>query len=317
MTGNNVFSALAKYNSAIDENYLTEAFVFLVNCLITRERPIGFEILNQVCGEDNLFSPDKDETITISTQAKTEQGVPDIRVSTSDNDKLIYIEVKHDSSVDPEQLRRYKENLKASAFSTTRLILLTKFPVDDSEHLGIPDKLVRWSKVYNGLSSIEARDSVTAYLIEQFKSFLEVKQMSIQRVGWEYINGMPAFNNLINMIESALQSAKIPIYKKSTGWDYKGFLLDNQEYWCGIVYDEPEVVRFQLLNRKSFDLRLADEDKIDYPASESKDKRSILIDLPFEDKYFFSLDKDRQLEEITKFVKSAYAEAQKMRIRDG
>ena len=30
---NNIFSALAKYNSAIDENYLTESFVFVIDNL--------------------------------------------------------------------------------------------------------------------------------------------------------------------------------------------------------------------------------------------------------------------------------------------
>jgi len=34
MSGVNIFSALAKYNSASDENYLTESFVFVINTLL-------------------------------------------------------------------------------------------------------------------------------------------------------------------------------------------------------------------------------------------------------------------------------------------
>jgi len=47
MSDENIFSALEKYNSAIDENYLTESFVFVINTLLQQERPIGIEILTQ------------------------------------------------------------------------------------------------------------------------------------------------------------------------------------------------------------------------------------------------------------------------------
>ena len=66
--------------------------------------------------------------------------------------------------------------------------------------------------------------------------------MSIQKVGWEYINGVPAFNNLINMIEEAIQSASLRVYQKSAAWDAKAFWLENKRFWCGIYYDEPLVV---------------------------------------------------------------------------
>ncbi len=314
MSAENIFSALAKYNSAIDENYLTESFVFVINTLLRQEHPIGIEILNQLCTNNDDFCFDTNEAISVSTQETTEQGTPDIKISSPD--KLIYIEVKHDSPVDPEQLKRYKKQLDSLSAGIKRLILLTKFSIDLSEHQGIPDKRVRWCEVYNWLANAKAQESVTAYLIEQFKSFLEVKQMSIQRVGWEYINGIPALNNLIDMIEEAIKAAGIPFSrtsKKAYAWDYKGFYMVDGEFWCGILYNEPEVIRFQIADRKSFDSKLVDKDKIGYPVSENK--YSILVDLPLEDIHFFSLDKDKQLEEITKFVKTAYAEAQEMRIK--
>ena len=68
ISGENIFSTLAKYNSATDENYLTEAFVFVINSLLQRERPIGLEILTQLCVENNEFCFDTDEAISVSTQ---------------------------------------------------------------------------------------------------------------------------------------------------------------------------------------------------------------------------------------------------------
>lgn len=316
MVDENIFSALAKYNSAIDENYLTESFVFVINSLLEREHPIGLEILTRLCVENNEFSFDTDESISVSTQETTEQGRPDIKISSPN--KRIYIEVKHDSPVDPEQLKRYKKELESWSAATKRLILLTRFRTDSSEHQGIPDKHIQWFEVHNWLTNVRnrAKDPVSVYLIESFKSFLEVKQMSIQRVSWEYINGVPALINLINMIEVAIQSAGIPFYPaspKHVALDSRGFYLgDNREFWCGIFYSDPLVVMFSMEDKKNFNAKLVETPS--YPMREVK--YSIWFRLQLEDRLFFSLDKDKQLEEITKFVKTAYAEAQQMRIKE-
>ena len=52
--------------------------------------------------------------------------------------------------------------------------------------------------------------------------------MSVQKVTWEYVNGVPAFNNLMNMIEAAIQGARLSIYGKSAGWEFKGYWLENK-----------------------------------------------------------------------------------------
>lgn len=308
MSSGNIFSALAKYNSAEDENYLTEAFAFVLNSLLVRERPIALEILTHLCVVNNEFSFDVNEGISVSTQVTTKQGTPDIKVSSPA--KLIFIEVKDSSPVHPEQLKRYRKELESSSVAATNLILLTRFPVDLDEHQRIPDKHVRWFEVYNWLEKARVQDPISVYLVESFKSFLEVKQMSIQKVGWEYINGVPAFNNLINMIEAAITGAQVPIDWKSAAWDSKGFTLGNKEFWCGVHYNNPLVALFQILDKTKFDRKFVE--KPTYEAREGKER--LWFRLPLEEIQFFSLDKDGQLEEITKFVKTAHKEAQKMRI---
>ena len=310
MSNENIFSTLAKYNSLIDENYLTEAFVFLINSLLTKERPIALEILTKLCVKNGDFSFGEDEHVSVSTQVATEQGRPDIKVSSPD--KLIYIEVKDYSPVDVDQLKRYKKDLESSNADIRQLILLTRPPVDFSEHKGIPDKHVRWFEVYNWLANAKAQDPVSVYLIESFKSFLEVKQMSIQRVSWEYINGVPAFNNLINMIEVAIKGASLHVHQKSAGWGSKAFWLESKKYWCGVYHNAPLAVVFKAFNKEDLDTG-----KIGTPSYPVKKAlKSIWFQLRLDDIHFFSLDKDEQLEEITKFVKTAYAEAQQMRKKE-
>jgi len=313
MSDENIFSALAKYNSARDENYLTEAFVFLLNSLLLKERTIGLEILTQLCVNNNEFSFDEDKAISISTQETTEQGTPDIKVFSPD--KMIYIEVKHDSPLGYKQIERYKKALESSPATIKHVNLLTRFAVDFSEAEERPYKHVRWYEVYNWLSNARTRvqDPICVYLIDSFNSFLEVKQMSLQKVSWEYINGVPALINLVNMVEVAIQGVGIPFYSsypRAAGWDFKGFWLEDKKFWCGIHYDNPLVITFEMIDKEKFNAKLVDTRT--YEMKEGKER--MWFRLPLEDKHFFSLDKDEQLEEIAKFVKTAYAEAQQMRI---
>lgn len=312
MSSENIFSSLAKYGSSAGENYLTEAFVFLINSLLTSERTVGLGIINKLCAENDDFSFDTEEDISITTQETTEEGIPDITVYSPD--KLIYVEVKDYSSVVSNQLKHYRKQLESSNVTIQRLILLTRFSIDYSEHKGIPDKYLCWFEVYNWLADIKqnAQDTVSIYLINSFMSFLEVKQLSIQKVGWEYINGVPAFNNLINMIEVAIQGASLHVHQKSAAWDSKGFWLENKKYYCGIYYNAPLTVIFKAFHKT--ELNANNVDIPSYPIKEAF--ASIWFQLLLEDTHFFSLDKDKQLEEITSFIKTAYTEAQHMRIKE-
>lgn len=310
MSNDNIFTALGRYNSASDENYLTESFVFVIKTLLLGERSIGIEILTQLCVKNNEFSFNIGEDISISTQETTEQGRPDIKVSS--HNKLIYIEVKHDSALGDQQLERYNKDLESSEKPIKHVILLTRFAIDLKGQQE-PYKHVRWYEVFNWLTRArnKVKDPINTYLIDSFTSFLEGKQMSINKVEWEYIKGVPAFINLMNMIEVAIQAASLHIYKQAPATDAWGFYIEGNKIWCGIGYNEPLVVIFWM-DKKAFDENKL-IDKPIYPRGKD-DKEAIRFRLELEDKHFFSLDKDKQLEEITKFVKTAYEEAQKMRI---
>lgn len=309
MTEENIFSALGKYNLARDENYLTEAFVFLLNSLLLRDRPIGIEMLTMLCVQNQDFSFGADEEVTVTTQEVTDQGIPDIKVSSPD--KEIYIEVKHHSPLGYRQMARYSIALDSSPKSVRRVVLLTRFLVDFEDEEERPYKHVRWVEVDSWLEAVKPQHPVSMYLVESFRAFLKEKQMTMQRVGWEYINGVPALNSLIEMIEAALQNASIPI-KKSPGWEFKGFNLQDMQFWCGIFYDDPLAVVFEIQNKRGFDSGLIEE--TGYPMRETKTQIWFRFDL--EARHFFSLDREQQLNELTDFMKRAYSDVQQMRIPD-
>ncbi|HEY90975.1 MAG TPA: PD-(D/E)XK nuclease family protein [Dehalococcoidia bacterium] len=309
----NVFSALAKYNSVTDENYLTESFVFLISSLLKRDRTIGLDILANLCVTNGEFEFSEEEDITVSTQVTTPEGRPDIEVSSPD--KLIYVDVKDSSPVDTSQLRRYRKQLHSSNTMMKKLLLLTRFPIDDTEHKGIPDKCIRWSEVHNWLAAVrqDAEEPVGVYLIESFMSFLKGKGMSIEKVGWEYTNGLVAFNNMIDMVVAAIREAKLSFYRKAAAWDSKGFWLEDKKYWCGIYYNSPQTVVFKVFHKKG--LKVGRVPNPSFPVKESF--ASIWFQLDLEGIHFFSLDKDAQMSKLAEFVKVAHREAEQMRVLPG
>jgi hypothetical protein len=316
LTGQNIFSALAKYNSAIDENYLTESFIFVVNSLLsetqTSDRGIGCEFLTWICAKNNEFNFASNDIISVSTQERTGQGTPDIMV-TSPN-KLIYIEVKHDSPLGDEQISRYKKALDESQASIKKVVLLTRFPIDFKDKKEEPYKHVHWYEVYNWFSvNIRyIKDPVNTYLTKSFNAFLEEKKMSLQKVGWEYINGMPQMLNMMSMIEAAIEGAGIklyPSYPRAVALEWRGFYLGSNSLLCGIYYSDPLRIFLELEDKKNWDKNLLPTPT--YPIHENS--KVYRFYLALEDYHFFSLNKDEQLALITKFVKTAYEEANKMK----
>ena len=317
MDSKDIFTALAKCNSARDENYLTEAFVFVINSVLSNNQGIDYgmacEFLTKICFKDGEFGFNEADNIIISTQDVTEEGTPDIKVSTPG--KLIYIEVKHDSQPGERQISRYKKALEDSVAPLKRVILLTRFPIEFRDEEERPFKHVRWYQIYNWLSTLKTKvnSPSNSYLIDSFNLFLEGKQMSIQRVDWEYIKGVPALVNLMTMIEVAITSAGIPLYRdypRATALEWRGFYLKSNEIWCGIYYSDPLNIVLQLVDKKKFDVHLVPKTTYDV----EEDKKSIWFSLGLEECHFFSLNKDEQLAEIMKFVKASYEEGNKMRL---
>jgi hypothetical protein len=187
-------------------------------------------------------------------------------------------------------------------------VLLTRFAVE-LEGGAKPDKHVRWFEVYNWLAEAEPEDPVSKYLVQSFIAFMEEKQMSIQKVSWEYIEGVPALTNLMNMIQVAMESLSLPIYQKTAGWDWKGFYILDSEHFYGIYYERPLTVVLEIQHKGQYDLETLKETETRYPLEETQ--RAILFLLDLESTHFFSLNKDEQLDLITNFLRERLEVAQK------
>lgn len=281
----NIFSALSKYNSAKNENYLTEAFVFILNHLLQNDRPLCLPILEILCVNNDEYSFGIDEEISITTQETTEFGRPDIQILTPD--KLIYIEVKHDSGLGDKQLDNYNQALIKYGLNKTitRLIFLSRFPSDLPESSEKPNKHVHWYEIYNILSKYQTKDQVIKFLIQSFMEFLEVKKMSVQKVTWEYIKGVTAFKDLINMLGVAIEAAGLTIYQKTAGWEWMGYYIEDNNNFLGVYYDTPLFISF---------------------GTTINGKWKTVHTLDFEQIHFFSLNKDEQFEKITNFIKVCF-----------
>jgi len=159
------------------------------------------------------------------------------------------------------------------------------------------------------LTEAKPEDPVSQYLVRSFLDFLEEKGMSMQKVGWEYIKGVPALGNLMNMIEVAIKSTSLSIYAKSAGWEWKGFHLNDKDYFCGVYYSDPLSLVFQL------QLEIEPDEKILATSGYRYDKThfgKLHFALDLEAARFFALNKDEQLETIAIFLEKVYATAQQL-----
>jgi hypothetical protein len=302
----NIFSALSKYNSTSPENYLTESFVFLLNSLLERDRSTAVEILNKLCVNSNEFSFGQDEEISITTQETTTEGRPDIKILTPT--KLIYVEVKDESPLGFEQTERYNRALVEYSETIKHLILLTRFEIDLEENQK-PHRQVLWRELHDWFEQLVFEDPISKYLADSFRSFLKEKHMSIEKVSWEYINGVPALVNLINMIESGIKNAGLKISSRPQSNDYMGRYFAGTDFWCGIWYNSPLKLKLEIGDKNKFDLN-----KLQNPTNGkiTEDGGLYYFTLNLEEIHFFSLNKDDQLKKIADFIGIGYKEANQM-----
>lgn len=292
MMSENVFSSLSKCGSDVDENYLTEALVLVTKLLLERKPATGLDMVNLLCSQhpEACFSDPK--SVLISTQVTTDMGRPDIEISGEDT--LVYVEVKHDSPLGLDQLERYKAQLQESRFPNTRLVLLTRSRNSSFDTTLQPGDYhhIYWYEIYNWLHKVDTQDDVCQYFVHSLMDFLEEKRMSMKRVTWEYIQGIPALLNLTDMMETAITEVMPGIkLTRTAGWNWRGSYLPD-DYWFGVRYAQPLVVVFE--NNRGYD-----------PVTYKRD-------LNLEERHFFSLDKDEQFECLVEFLRQASENAQEV-----
>lgn len=300
---NNLFSSLFRWAHRQDENFVTDGFVYLLNWFLEHEPARGRELIQRLCSGVDSPVLEIGNRIRVSTQVTTDEGRPDVRI---ESERLLaFLEIKKGSGLGQDQLRRYRQVLKAAAnVPVTRLILLTVFPVafaEDEEH---PDVHLRWHWVADWLNDQPWESEISRYLAKEYTAFLGEQIMTVEHVDWECPGGVQAMCRLTDMLGKALEVAQVPIHSRTAAWDYRGYYLDSKAFWVGILFSDPSVLRFTIqteevnVDREKFGTLGRGEIKDGKPAFE--------IDLSSEAVHFFARSKESQLDYLSEFVQNNY-----------
>jgi len=285
----NLFVALSHYDSSAEENYLTEAFAYLVKILCERKPVDALTLINLITGTLPVHPISNIQILKVETQRDFgKYGIVDMVIE-EDDDTVIFIEIKHDSPLGQNQLESYFQALEELRKPNYRLVLLKRYK-DVSESIGLDKSqyhLITWYEIHKWLHSIIKDDEVMTYIINEFQTFLEEKDMKQKRVSWEYIQGIPAlldFRNLLEVVKNEVMPTKH--LKRTQGWSRVGLYIDRH-YFFGVRYAKP----LTLVYENNFG---------NYPTSTAS--------MNLEDKHFFSLNADEQLNVLVDFLKSASKE---------
>ena len=303
----NLFLALNRWASSQPENFLTEAFVVLLNRLSENSPQAFAHVIGRITGGAIQLDPDSSADVTVQSQALTDLGSPDIEITGPD--LHCFIEVKDGSPVDLDQLNRYSRVLSERAESAKCLVLLTRYPppLVSEPYLVEP---VRWSHIAEWLGELRNTselDETTRYLNDQFIGFLEGKGMTAERVGWELAAGLTQLLNLKTMMQEALISAGAHRVWMSYGSEFSGVAVPDPDsnssaYFLNIWFSDPGHLLFITRSDKVLEDRRTDWE--DHPNNQLK--RKLRIDS--EEMHFFSRPLDSQRRLLEEFCASCLAD---------
>jgi len=241
-----MFSTLASYGLASPENYLTEALAFVLRTLLRRSPGIAIEFLNRLAPNLPEHAFTQAEDIGVHTQVTTPVGRPDLCI-TQGTDTRVYVEIKHDSPLEPGQLEAYFGELKDSWPPNSALVFLSRSK-GDATITTLPDGQfhhVCWYHLHTWLSQSSNADPVCSFLAAELLAYLKEKAMDLPRIEWQYDDGVRALINLAEMMEASYREV-LPKgqIRRSGGWFSRGFYVDNA-FFYGLRYSDPMLIVFE------------------------------------------------------------------------
>lgn len=319
---NNLLARLHKWAHRQDENFITEAFAHLLQHLLDEEPEAGVHILEAVTGGFIRLKQEEARSVELRTQIVLSEGRPDLEIRTPK--QLVYVEVKAESEVNPEQLRRYRRLLADSGVLSTALVLLTRYPVILAEGDEQPDTFVRWYHVAEWLEQESNRyrfRPVSSYLVNQFLGFLGARNMVMGQVTYEIFGGVRALRTFTDMLCEAAAACGLQALPSARP-DYMGIKiganLKKPDYYLGIYFDRPEVLVFQTDYRKvdpEAAARLGIEGVAEWPTKQGHYWQREL-NLQSEETAFSVRTKARQLQLLEKFLGACLDTVRRIEIHD-
>ena len=240
----NLFKTFEQYTSLTEEDYFTEAYVYLLRRFKEADRPLFNQLLRRLSSLD--FSDE--QNIELVTRESTESGrQPDVTIRTPT--KLIYCEHKIGSPLSDNQLEHYQADLREQEVQYKQLVFISKKYEDTS---GIQDLIEhRWFDIYDWLGELECKDLVNDFLRREFMKFMEGKQMAIKKVGEEmwsdtFRNGLADLQCLWALLKYVVEAENFKPEPEFSD-TYAGFNFNKEEgsyYWIGVWYDHLEWLGF-------------------------------------------------------------------------
>lgn len=313
---NNLLLRLHKWARRQDENFLTEAFAHLLQHLLIHEPEAAVCLLKDITDFLTL-SPKEALAVEVRTQVVTADGTHDLHLRTSK--QLALLEIKSESQANPEQLKRYRKWLRERDLPS-RLILLTRYPVNLADHDEQPDTLIRWYKVAEWIERERDRcpSELGKHLMSQFLGFLTQRNMTMEQVTWQLSGGVRALRALTNMLNEVANTCGLRVQPAGDSTSL-GIWLEKKKYWIGIQYDEPETLIFQTW-RSKVDKDAAEQLGLEvqyeliakgaYAWAEN-------LELESEEVHFFALSKASQMQRLERFLHECLETVKRIEIRGG
>jgi hypothetical protein len=311
----NLLVRLHKWAARQDENFLTEAFSFLLEHLARNDAQAAAAILSHVT--NGIISQPADmPKLVIRTQVRGEQGIPDMELRT--DRYFVIIEIKSEAAAEEAQLRKYREKLEdeknAIPGTVAGLFMITRYPVSISG----ADEYFRWYKVAEWIETECHNYPVKAnsqFLVDQFLGFLKARNMTMGQITWEMPMGVRSLRTLADMFyEAAIACGLKPQIVGTLEW--MGIKLDGNKYWAGIQYSDPERIVFGT-NMACVDPVKADALDVgstyEWDNKKGHGWRRELV-LESEETHFFSRSKASQLQFLEQFLRESHALAMKVTI---
>ncbi len=290
---------LHRLASGQDENFITEAFAFVLRYLIVNEPESAVRLLQYVTDGFLVFSIEEISTVDVKTQISTELGRPDLVLST--DSFLVYVEIKVDASFGDCQLNRYRTQLEKCKTQSTKLVALTRYPLLEDPSCGLPDFSIRWHHLADFLSQLRPQGAVSRFIVSEFLHLLTTRGLTMEKVSWEMISGVKSFISLVDMLAEALAAKKMPI-RNSAAQDWRGFYIEDKKFFVGMYFSDPGIV---VLNTE---VQLIEKAKQRLKTGKFQDGRwRNELDLTAEDVHFFARTRASQIQCLEQFIEDSLA----------
>lgn len=188
---------------------------------------------------------------------------PDITITSRGSNGLsrkVFVEVKDQAGVDPDQLVDYKTRLSKYSQAKYKCLTLLSRPfvnIEDQDEKAI-DVHSYWYQIYQIISDCAKKGDATKYLLDSFRAFMEEKGMNLDKINGSYadvkrLKDLARFTLLLKtgleQVKNKLEGVKLGKLDVISGkepWFGFWFTYKGRDFSLGMSINEPQVIELIL-----------------------------------------------------------------------